>query len=265
VDGCIKNDLQTGGFFNFFANFPPNYMETNAISQTSFGKESPYSKLWYVDNKNKICITFTPRGGCSIVFQQFLELVGLLETGLAVSPFIHKYRNKVLSKTIKHVDIGELQVEGYMFIKFIMNPYIRAVTIFRHQTSHNLSFREYLKQLVNGQTDYFTKTDKHHLHPQYIDGEENVINHYVKIDKYETLPITLHDGTQYVLDVNKFTSIHHGKKTENTTFCGDVPRNEICNNLPKSYRYFYDDEIKKLVEEFYKNDVEKYGYVFFDE
>ena len=103
-------------------------------------------------------------------------------------------------------------VVKYTFIKFIMNPYIRAVSIFRAQSSHNLSFRQYLEQLINNKVDYFDENDHYHYHQQYIDGEENIITKYIKIDKNETFPITLFDGTIYTLDVNKYNSCHHGIK-----------------------------------------------------
>ena len=54
-----------------------------------------------------------------------------------------------------------------------MNPYIIAVSIYRAHTSHYLTFREYLKQLLNNEIDYFNDNDKFHLQPQYIDGKKN--------------------------------------------------------------------------------------------
>ena len=48
----------------------------------------------------------------------------------------------------------------------------------------------------------------------------------------------------------------------NVRFCGDFPLNIVFNNLPKTYKYFYDDEIKKMVDTFYKQDIEHYGYSF---
>ena len=39
----------------------------NNLYITSYGN-STYSNLWYCDNINKVCFTFTPRGGCSIAF-----------------------------------------------------------------------------------------------------------------------------------------------------------------------------------------------------
>ena len=124
------------------------------LSVTSFGNHK-YSNLWYVCNKNKICITFSPRGGCSISFQQYLDLVGLLKDGLDYNLFIHTYRCDIFIPNIEHIDINNLIQQQFKFIKFIMNPYIRAVSIFRSLISHNLSFRQYLEQLINNKVDYF--------------------------------------------------------------------------------------------------------------
>ena len=231
---------------------------------TSYGNHS-YSNFWYVCNKNKICITFTPRGGCSISFQQFLDLNDLLNDGLNYNNFIHDYRCNIFCPNVKKYNIEELIKKKYEFIKFIINPYIRAVSIYRSQTSHDFSFREYLKKLINNKIDFLNNEEIYHLQTQYIDGEENIITKYIKIDKNETFQITLFNGTLYTLDVNKYTSCHHGTKNiNNDTFCGDLPKNIINENLPKNYKYFYDDEIKKMVETFYKKDIENYGYSFDD-
>lgn len=237
-------------------------VKNSSAGRTSFGK-SMYSDLWYVDNKNKICITFTPRGGCSISFQQYLDLLGLLDDGLNYNAFIHHYRIEILEKNIPYQPIDSLVKNKYTFIKFIMNPYIRAVSVYSAQTSHNLSFREYLKQLVNNKVDYFNDNDKFHYLPQYIAEEEKIITKYIKIDENEKYTIKLHNNELYELDVNKFTSNHHSTKIDNTEFCGDTPKNIINGKLPKSYKYFYDEEIKNLVEIFYKSDIEKYNFKFF--
>jgi hypothetical protein len=241
-----------------------NNIKKKDISITTYGN-SEYSNLWYCDNKNKVCFTFTPRGGCSISFQQYLDLIGLLDDALKYNIFIHFYRVNILDKNCPVVDINTLINKNYTFIKFVMNPYIRAVSIYRSQYhSHNLSFREYLKQLVNNEINYFNNNDKYHLHPQYTDGEEKIITKYIKIDKNETFEIILNDGTSYILNVNKYSSIHHGIKTDDTIFCGDLPMDVINKHLPKSYKYFYDDDIKTMVETYYGKDIINYGYSFDD-
>jgi hypothetical protein len=241
------------------------------ISYTKY-KSSPYTDKFYCDDVNKICILYTLRAGCSISFQQFLDLVGLLNDGLGYfninHQIIHAYRFDIMDKHIKYVDMNELIKNNYTFIKFIMNPYIRAVSIFRIINSHNLSFREHLKDIINNRNKtnkyiiYDTQHETVHSQLQYIDGEEKIITKYIKIDKYETYEVKLADNSLYTIDVNKYTSIHHGKKTDYCEFCGDLPLNEVNQKLPKSYKYFYDDEIRKLVETYYKNDIEKYSFSF---
>ncbi len=65
------------------------------------------------------------------------------------------------------------------------------------------------------------------------------------------------NGELYNLDVNKYSSCHHGKKTDNTEFCGDLLKNNVNQKLPKSYKYFYD---KEMVDTYYKQYIEYYGY-----
>ena len=247
---------------NFNQKLIKNIINKDFLGRTSYGN-TIYGKLWYVDNRNKICITFTPRAGCSISFQQYLDLVGLLEDGLKYNEFIHEYRTNIFVKNVKYQDINTLIKDGYTFIKFIMNPYIRAVSIFRAQTSHNLSFREYLKELNSNKIGYFNANDKLHLYPQYIKGEEKIITKYIKVNENEKYTIILCDGNPYTFDVNKFTSCHHGKKNpDKKDFCGDIPLDNVRKDLPCSYKYFYDEEIKKMVEKYYKDDIEKYGFTF---
>jgi len=242
--------------------FISNIINKN-LSKTIYSN-TIYGNLFYCDNENKICISFTPRGGCSISFQQYLDLVGLLKDGLDYNSFIHFYRREIFDPNVKLVDIDELIKQQFTFVKFIMNPYIRAVSIFRVQSSHNLSFRQYLSQLINNKIDYFNDNDKYHYHQQYIPDEEKIITKYIKIDKNETFEIKLSNGKLYNLDVNKYTSCHHGHKTSNTEFCGDLLKDVVNNRLPKSYKYFYDEEIKQMVDTYYKQDIEHYGYSFDD-
>ena len=239
------------------------------ISKTNFGKHS-YSHLWYVDNVNKVCITFSPRSGCSVAFKQYLDLVGLLADGEAYKPFIHRYRMDIFDPHVRDVPIRQLINQTYTFIKFIINPYIRAVSIFWHaqqynKTGNDVSFRQYLQRRLDPDQDQYPPDEKWHFQEQYISGEEKVITKYIKISDNETYSIMLKNGEQYEFNTNRFTSIHHAKKKPSTEFCGDVPRSIICKQLPDNYKWFYDKEIRGMVERLYRQDINKYGFKFFDE
>jgi len=236
----------------------------NQISRTRFGKHT-YSDLWYADDVNKICVTFTPRGGCSVSFKQYLDLVGLLADGEAYDPFIHKYRMDIFTPHVKTVHIDHLINQQYTFIKFITNPYIRAVSMYWPEPSHNLSFRQYLYMRLEPALYPRSDNEKWHSHEQYIPGEEKIITKYIKISDNETYSIILKNGKEYEFNTSKFTSGHHGTKHESTVFCGDISRSIICKMLPDTYKWFYDEEIRGLVERLYSNDIKQYGFKFFDE
>ncbi len=222
-----------------------------------------YKELFYADTKNKICITFTPKSACSAAFQNFLDLVGLLKDGLEVNPFIHIYRCHIFNNYVNTVlDVNQLIKENYFFIKFIQNPYIRAVSSYRH-VNYNGSFRNFMKKLINNDLNDFNDNDIFHFNKQYIKDEESYINKYIKIDKNEIFIIELKNTKKFVFYTNKYSSIHYGiKNINNNSFCGDLIKNDIINNLPSSYKYFYDDEIKNMVEIYYKDDIDKYNYKF---
>jgi len=242
-------------------NYIDNIKKSSAF-RTKINSDHLYSDLWYGDRINKICFTFSPRGGCSISFQCFLDLVNLLEDALNYDKFIHNYRNDILDKNILYIDINQLIKENYIFIKFIMNPYIRAVSSFRVKNNYNITFREYLKNLINNKIDFFDYIDRYHSYKQYIDGEKQLITKYICINENDEIIIRLKNNKLFKINPNNYSSIHHGIKTTNNNFCGDTLKDEINNKLPLSYKYFYDDEIKKLVETYYKDDIEQYSFTF---
>jgi hypothetical protein len=88
---------------------------------------------------------------------------------------------------------------------------------------------------------------------------ENFSTHENENEKYN---IILPDGINYELNVNKYTSPHHGEKKNIEIFCGDTPKNIINENLPINYKWFYDEEIKNLVYKFYEIDIIKYNFTF---
>lgn len=122
--------------------------------------------------KIKYVLLLHQGGGCSVAFQQFLDLNGLLDDAIKYKSWLHDYRTEILDPNIKKCNINTLILHNYTFIKFIINPYIRAVSIYRANVSNNLSFREYLKEILNNTHGYFNNNDKFHSHSQYIDGEK---------------------------------------------------------------------------------------------
>jgi len=242
-----------------------NNIKTANVGNMFYTTEQYATTQSYIDTKNKVCILFTPRAGCSVVIQMYLDLVGLLADGLEFDPFIHLYRFNLLQPNIPTLQLDYLIHNKYQFIKFILSPYIRAVSVFRMMSETlniDLSFRQWLNKLICNEISFTTNSIRLHIEPQYRKGEEEFITKYICINKNEKYSLTLHNGDSYELDVHKYTSPHHGKRKDINVFCGDMPRSYINNHLPNNYKYFYDDDIKRLVEVYYKDDIEKYGFTF---
>jgi hypothetical protein len=211
--------------------------------------------------RQQIAFCFTPRSGSSVIFKYYLDKINLLDDAEKHFPeFIHDYRNQLFNRFVNYINFNpEIKL-----IKFITNPYKRAVSIWIVQTSHNWSFRNYLKNLVANNISHFCDNDKYHLLPQYIKGEEDYIYQYFKIDKGVVFNIHNKPYTFPIDFSNNYSSSHHIKKyTEPITslFLGDVKLEDINKYvIGTTYNNFYDDEIKQLVEQYYYFDVFFYQY-----
>lgn len=267
-----------GDFFNFVDHIKkkPN------VSLTMVG-ERPYSGMWYVDHDTRLCIGITPRSGSSVVFEHFLHLVGLLDDAKRLGLGLHNYRDVVFDKNIPLLPVTTLlsPTNPYTIIKFIINPYRRAVSIFficvsYFEKTKNMSFRSFLRELSDPETFFqseWTHNSKFHCYPQFIPGEEDIVTKYIRVDKNEKFTILRPcqssnprlDDEIYTFDVSKFSSPHHAKKHDRNDFCGDEFMSDLKNNMPSSYKLFYDDEIRHMVETIYADDIYHYEYSFDDD
>lgn len=222
----------------------------------------------YVDLKNKLVFSFSARSGCTVAFQQFLDLVGLLEDAKNYSPiWIHHYRTNIIDRYANLIDVNLLKNENFIFIKFIMNAYRRCVSIYNihHEKSNKkyLTFRQYLKLRLTNK-DYFDIIDKGHQGQQYEKNEEKYITNYLIVNKNQKLDVKLENGEIYTIDITKYSSNHHFKKIESEELFMDKPLNEIINNMPKDYIKFYDQDIRDMVEKLYMFDINYYKFEFSD-
>jgi hypothetical protein len=230
-------------------------------------------KISYVDQINKIVFSFTERAGCTLSFQNFCDLVGLLDDAKAYHDWIHRYRLDVVTPACPRMRKEHLLRDGYTFVKFVMNPYRRAVSCFHihHHMPHrsHFTFRTYLQTRIRD-PDYFDETDKAHHAQQYEDREEMYVTKYISINKNETYNITKADGTIYTIDPNRFNSRHHIAKSDKDPVqfdwsWPDVAVKQAIQNMPSKYKSFYDPETKRLVEQLYRDDIAMYPFFSFED
>lgn len=172
-------------------------------------------------------------------------------------------------------------------LKFVRNPYTRAISSYFHaiknqvlkdelisKTGHRniyeVSFWEFLKFLENLN---LKKCDPH-LGLQFLPGENNLFS-YDEIIKIENFEARLHEiNNKYKVNIisnnNLKKSKHHLKKLDiENSFVGNLPYFHFLSSgdqkleIP-SYKCFYNEDIKKLIDQLYKLDIEAYEYNFSD-
>lgn len=220
-----------------------------------------------VHNKNKsnykFIIDWSPKAGCSVICKIFFDYMDELEGALKYHPWIHNSRDNYYNK-YGTVNRELLLSNKIIKIKFVRNPYSRAVSSYIHV------MRTYLKKNFNNEDmsfyTFLLNLEKKknpceiHYNLQMIYSEkENTFNHIIKIENLEKEIKNL--NKQYNLNLNHdFTSHHHVNKHRIDINVSDVKFSQI-SKIPY-YNNFYDEKTKNLVDKIYKPDIIRYNYTF---
>lgn len=212
----------------------------------------------------KFIIDWTPKAGCSVICKIFFEYMDILEEALKYSSWIHNYREKYYYAKYGRVNNTQLLSNKIIKIKFVRNPYSRAVSSFLHV------MKTKLKKLFNNEDmSFYTfllnlKRKKYpsnsHYNLQMINSEKkNTFNHIIKIENLEKEIKNL--NKRFNLNLNyDFTSTHHIIKERINIDVSSVKFSQILK-IP-NYNNFYDKKTKVLVDEIYKADIIRYNYTF---
>lgn len=220
----------------------------------------------------KCIIDWSPKSGCTVVKKMWFDRMGVLEQALCKTNWVHDFMPTYFKKFGGQVTQADLESDFFIKIKYVRNPYARAVSSFMHVAKTKLiqhfpadmNFRDFL-----------------HLIPERLDelgsGHWAVQNKYPEIIYDEIIKIeNIHDKTErlnkkYNLNLNSDrTSGHHSldlnheKINDAFNIPADAIKTLIRDNskpLP-TYDSFYNDEIKQMVDEFYGIDIESYQYEF---
>ena len=232
-----------------------------------------------IDENNKLILLWTPKAGCTTAVIMMLRHMNLLNEALKIHPFVHNYRPKFYEK-YGHVTLKHLLSKKYFVIKVIRNPYDRAVSSYLHILESwrrfidiDMSFTAFLR-LVRKKFNtpkivgYVRTIALVHGCRQYVKGEELYIRKYIKLEN----PVAIKQINKQLkinLDItvnDKKLIPHHHKHSdiESTKYLGDIQFSKLPTLLPKTYKSFYNDTTKKLVEIIYGKDIQKYEYQFYN-
>ena len=194
----------------------------------------------------------------------YFEHEGKLEQALKYSVWIHNYRqyyqnnnNEIRLHYIKNVP-------NYRFIQFCVNPYRRAVSSYLHameytyigDNNNNISFITFLNRILSGKIE----NDPHHSKQTFYKNNYNNI-YVVKMENLEKeLPIL---NKKFNLHYKLYKNQNIKPKTITINyFVGNRKWLNMNNKIPNKYTYFYNDTIKKMVEQIYGEDIKNLGYTW---
>ena len=211
--------------------------------------------LFSVDNNLKVIFGWSAKAGCSHVVKIYWYLQNNIENNL-----IH---------TVNDAHMLPNDIENYIVILFIRNPYDRLVSGFIDKynehgqyrklwKSNTITFSAFVDELIK---ENWNVIDKHHFTPQTTEHfNSNILNKSKKIIIYDINNIDysyiekIYNKT-IPENLIKFRGGHERKKQletiEYNIFDLDI---QSYVNFNVSNEYFYNDRIKNKIYNYYKND-----------
>jgi len=224
-----------------------------------------YNTNYQYHPTEKIIVIWQAKGACSFVNYMYFYHENLLTKALEYSHWIHDYRQYHTLKTKKIRNQG-LNNPITKYIHFCVNPYKRAVSSYIHSQRHkyihprfhNVSFYAFLNGL---KTNHIEPNPHHNLQSFFLKDTKSI--EYIHMENIE-------DKIQYLKQKYNLNYVNPEKSHKHTsvktncdnTFLGYTKWDTIENNLPIHYKVFYNDDIRKLVEELYQVDIQTLKYTW---
>jgi len=219
---------------------------------------------------NNFIIDWAPKAACTIVTKQWFDQMGILEEALSYNPWVHCFREHVFYEKFGSVTTSHLESDDFIKIKYVRNPYSRAVSsyihgckfpgLFENFEKKNPSFHVFLQGLASGKLSINTGGNHWRIQNCYpkVKYDETI-----KIENLE--PETKRLNKKYNLNLKcNFTSDHHVEKNDKIDNFFNTPASEVKNYLDENkipeYDSFYNEEVINMVYEIYKTDIETYNY-----
>ncbi|ABG53420.1 hypothetical protein Tery_4433 [Trichodesmium erythraeum IMS101] len=218
---------------------------------------------------NIFIVDWTEKAGCTIVCKMFFDVMGILQEALDYNSWIHNYRQDKFYEKFGKVTEDMLSGDKFVKMKFVRNPYTRAVSSYFAANENN---KQYLKGYEHLDLSFYDflllvkqkKIVNDHWRTQYQEIESRFnFDEIIKIENIEQEVKRLNQKYSLNLQLHTHSSHHHKKDKNKSEFVGRKKYSEleISGTIP-DYRNFYDDETKLLVSEIYEKDLKTYKYTF---
>lgn len=238
-------------------------------------KYSKIDKMLIIYNNNKsntkFIIDWSPKAGCTTVCKIFFDYMDLLNQYLLKDEWIHNHRPDFYKKYGK-VNHRLLLNKKYIKIKFVRNPYSRAISSYIHIMKTHLK-KSIFNNIDMSFYDFLLKISKKNIKNNiHYDLQINIFennniynnNYIIKIENINQEIKNLNKIYNIQLSSN-FTSNHHIFK--NNDIIEDfslIKFSEFKNNIPNYKSFYLNNNTKLLVEKLYYKDLHTYNYSFID-
>ena len=167
-----------------------------------------------------------------------------------------KYRKVLLYNKDKNIlKIKNLEQDIINFLNLKKEYEKNEFLIYKNRNVINISFFDFLVLVKNNNLE-----KEEHYNIQTYFNYKNLDIEYFKMEEIENNYKLLKD--KYNLNYKHFSSNHYIKKNNRKEFCGYTNYDDLKDNIPNHYKYFYNDKIKKLVEEIYEIDIKVLNYTW---
>jgi len=229
-----------------------------------------------VSHEHKFVCFWNAKCACGTVKTWFLNLHGIYEWEYSPHSEIGKH-----TPSIEKTDLFNNPLNEYYKFIVVRNPWKRLVSYYknkkilmRHKNlNFNIDVRENkytgdytFKELLYYIKDIPDHYREDHIQSQYSQLEDLNFDKIVKLEKFDTdmENVTKVLNLPNVIDFKNFYHQPPSPISKNTNFVYDTkPLDFLHDELP-SYEYFYNDELKDLVNDIYHSDIKQFNYQFED-
>jgi len=238
-----------------------------------------------VDAAAGLAVLFSAKAGCTLAVKWFFQQAGLLDEALAYSSWVHDYRIDVFYRSERYRPEALLEPRTRI-VKFVRNPYERAVSSYLHalrtgyddakieaflgrqlNDGQRFSFREFIA-FLEADSLSAQRCDPHHklqVHPLERLGlarPDTVVRVEEARRALPRLERRLGLGTTHYDELRH--SHHHTLRSPRASPCADRrrwPSATKGDRLPfPNTHFFYDRSLLLRVRGLYRADFEAYGY-----
>ena len=229
-----------------------------------------------VSHKYKFICFWNAKCACGTIKKWFLNIHGIYDWEYSPHSEISKY-----TPVINSHNLLETPYKDYYKFVVVRNPWKRLVSYYKnkkilmrhknitfpidrnyHNETGDITFNELVKLIAN--SSKYSRED--HVADQYIGLETVKFNKIVKLENIDNDMKEVEKILEIPSIFNFKTTFHQPSSpvSDSTNFVFNKKPLEFDHNDLPSYEYFYNNELKDLVNNIYQMDINQFNYQFKD-